>query len=141
MKNLLYIILIYSLFSAYFSHATIYQCSENGVTSFSQSPCGKDAKLIGDSGSDDSEKSEVDTDVVQTCFSFLKKNKKWKDAESVRLEGHDFGWIEDESGLRRVLYLQINARNGYGGYDGTEEEKCYVNHSGTELSKIQYKMK
>ncbi|WNO60890.1 DUF4124 domain-containing protein [Rheinheimera sp. MMS21-TC3] len=118
------------------AQASVYKCEINGVVTYSQTPCADDAELINVNVSSVSGSSSFN-DVEAKCLAYLKRTKSWKDQESVRIENSFKTWEPDSSGVRHVLNVAINAKNSYGAYAGTEMHKCFLNHSGDDLSKIQ----
>lgn len=128
-------ILLLALFACS-ANAAIYKCEVDGLTTYSQVPCAEDAEtvtvnVVGRSAA-------VSTvDVVQQCFNYIKNSKSWKDPESLRLDGYFTRWESDKSGARNIMMIKIYAKNSYGGYDGANYERCFLNHSGDALSKIQ----
>ncbi len=122
------------------SQAEIYKCTADGVDTYSQDPCAEDAQPITvtppsklSSDADTTNESAL----VEKCVSYFKRFGGFKDPDSIRVDGHFFDWLQDDSGARRVLQLKINAKNSYGGYGGAEFYPCFLNHSGTKLSDNQ----
>lgn len=118
--------------------ASIYKCTVNGVETFSQVPCAEDAMPISvippaKISSDTINEAEL----IEQCVAHLKRAGDFKDPDSIKLEGHFFDWLQDDSGARRVLQLKINAKNSYGAYAGGEYRPCFLNYSGTKLSDHQ----
>lgn len=124
---------------AFTTHAEIYKCDVNGVTTFSQDPCGDDAQVVTIVPPQTMNSGGLSRDdVIQACLKFLTSTTGFKDAESVRLEGHYEKWGSDKSGARHIMVLMINAKNSYGGYSGSKPFNCFLNHAGDSLSSIQH---
>ncbi|MGE6316457.1 hypothetical protein ACQKC1_11885 [Shewanella baltica] len=124
-------------------NAEIYKCTIDGVESYSQDPCADDAQLITVTPPVKLHSGEHlnEDELVQQCIDRLKIVGDFKDPDSIKVMGHFFEWLEDDSGPRRVLQLRINAKNSYGGYSGADFHPCFLNHSGTKLSDNQYLIK
>jgi hypothetical protein len=118
--------------------AAVYKCELNGVTTFSQTPCANDAEEVTIRTQAISQNSTSDDELEQACLRLVSSKSVWKDPLSIRIEGSRKSWVTDDSGHRRVLTLFINAKNSYGAYGGPEPHICFLNHSGTGLSKIQH---
>ncbi|MGL5027845.1 MAG: hypothetical protein ACRC6P_18000 [Shewanella oncorhynchi] len=117
--------------------AEIFKCTIDGVDTYSQMPCADDAKVVEVKPSQNEPKPFDTYDLVQECVELLKTEYQWKDRQSLRVESHRTDIIEDGSGLRKVLILSINARNSYGAYAGTDDYRCFLNHTGKKLSPFQ----
>lgn len=118
--------------------ASIYKCTVNGVETFSQVPCAEDAQPIkvtppAKLSSDTANEAEL----IDQCVAYFKRAGDFKDPDSIKIEGHFFDWLQDDSGARKVLQLKINAKNSYGAYAGGEYRPCFLNYSGTKLSDHQ----
>ncbi|MEZ9822977.1 hypothetical protein AB4238_20520 [Shewanella sp. 10N.286.45.A1] len=123
--------------------AAVYKCTLNGVETYSQDPCAEDAQEITvtpPAKMNRNSNSSTEEKLVQQCMTAIKRNNNFKDPESVQVLGYRLDWLQDDSGARRVLQLEVNAKNSYGGYGGSKLYPCYLNHSGTQLSKHQYKI-
>jgi len=119
---------------------TVYKCVENNITKYSDVPCGKNPEKV----RVDSQKSTYAADaakVIEQCFQHIKKTAGWKDPDSLQLVDHHRKWLNDTSGARQVLILELRARNGFGGYDGTTFKQCFLDHNGTGLSTVQELLK
>ncbi|QRK80161.1 DUF4124 domain-containing protein [Shewanella sp. LZH-2] len=119
-------------------NAEIYKCTVGGVETFSQVPCAEDAQPISVTppaklSSDTANEAEL----IDQCVAYFKRAGDFKDPDSIKVEGHFFDWLQDDSGARRVLQLKINAKNSYGAYAGGEYHPCFLNYSGTKLSENQ----
>ncbi|KZK66695.1 hypothetical protein A1L58_04590 [Shewanella baltica] len=122
-------------------NAEIYKCTIDGVESYSQDPCADDAQLITVTppAKLHSDKDTLSMDeLLEQCTAVLKRSATFKDPDSVQVLSYKPDWVSDKSGVRRVLMMEINAKNGYGGYNGGEFFPCYLNHSGTKLSDHQF---
>lgn len=65
---------------------------------------------------------------IQACLSFLKIVYKYKDPDSIKLEGN--ANISLYSNGNYVLILNVNAKNSYGAYAGAELHMCIFNEKG-----------
>lgn len=123
--------------------AAVYKCTVNGVDTYSQDPCGEDAQPINISPppkiNSDRDGQSLDA-LAEECIAYFKRAGDFKDPESIQVNGYFLDWLQDDSGARRVLQMDINAKNSYGGYGGAEWYPCFLNHSGTKLSEHQYKI-
>lgn len=119
------------------ANAAIYKCEVDGVTTYSQTPCADDAETVTVNVTGRSAAVSKE-DVVQQCFNYIKRTKSWKDPESLRLDGYYTKWESDKSGARNVMMITVYAKNSFGAYDGANYERCFLNHSGDGLSKIQH---
>lgn len=133
-------ILFTSLFSFYSTcvSADIYKCSIEGVDTYSQIPCAEDAKTI--KVTPPAKLSSVTTseaELIDECVAYFKRAGDFKDSDSIKVEGHFFDWLQDDSGARRVLQIKVNAKNSYGAYAGAEYRPCFLNYNGTKLSENQ----
>jgi len=121
---------------------SVYKCSVNGVTKFSQTPCGGAAhkvKIHHSTGTP--EKGASLEQIKLDCLSVIKSKGDFKDPASVKIESVRRDFVTDKSGIRQVLGMFVNAKNSYGGYTGAKPYFCFLNHNGTQLSKIQYLIK
>lgn len=131
-------ILLSAMCFAFSVEAEIYKCSVDGVETYSQVPCAEDAKPI--TVIPPAKLSSVTTseaELIDQCVAYFKRAGDFKDPDSIKVEGHHFDWLQDDSGARRVLQLKINAKNSYGAYAGGEYRSCFLNHSGTKLTEYQ----
>lgn len=63
---------------------------------------------------------------IQACVDYAKENYAWKDKESVRADSAK--WGESGGGSKGgVLVLELNAKNSYGAYSGTNTAVCQLN--------------
>ncbi|WP_052813872.1 DUF4124 domain-containing protein [Shewanella sp. cp20] len=141
MHKWMFIILIMANFNL---HAAVYKCTIDGVETYSQDPCAEDAQEITVTPPVKMNSSVNDLSVdqlVEQCITTLTLIGGFKDPESIKVLGHHFDWLQDDTGARRVLQLRINAKNSYGGYSGAEFYPCFLNHSGTQLSEYQYEIR
>lgn len=121
----------------------MYRCTVNGVDTYSQVPCAEDAIPILVTPPPKIS-SVVDTAnesiLVEQCVAYFKRAGDFKDPDSIKVEGHFFDWLQDDSGARRVLQIKINAKNSYGAYAGGEFYPCFLNYIGTKLSDHQFRI-
>ncbi|MDP5459890.1 DUF4124 domain-containing protein [Alishewanella sp. SMS8] len=119
--------------------STFYKCDLNGLVVYSQQPCPANAveQLV---QAPAQQPKAADTNVETLCLNYLRQNENWKDRDSLKVEGARTTWVNDYSGARRVLILEINAKNSYGAYSGAKPFSCYLNHNGSGLSEIQHKI-
>ncbi len=119
---------------------SVYQCTVDGVSTFSQIPCDDKYEKIEVDNYSGRETSQTEMNgAKQECFNLHMEN--FKDPESVRIEGSKRIWTTDNSGGRQVLILELNAKNTDGAYGGSKPYRCFLNHSGDKLSKVQYLIK
>ncbi|MGI2153097.1 hypothetical protein ACROAK_09445 [Shewanella oncorhynchi] len=120
--------------------AEIYKCINDGIDTYSQTPCAEDAKPIivtPPAKLHSGENTLNEDELVSQCVEVLKRYAGFKDPDSIKVEGHFYDWLQDDSGARRVLQLKINAKNSYGAYAGSKFQPCFLNYSGTKLSENQ----
>ncbi|MDT3280370.1 hypothetical protein [Shewanella scandinavica] len=118
--------------------ASIYKCTVNGVETFSQVPCAEDAQPISVIPPTKISSAPVNnSELIEQCVAYLKRGGDFKDPDSIKIEGHYFDWLQDDSGARRVLQIKVNAKNSYGAYAGGEYRPCFLNYNGTKLSDHQ----
>lgn len=125
------------------ANADIYKCTTNGVDTYSQLPCAEDAQPItitAPTKLHTGENTVNEDELVSQCVEVLKHYAGFKDPDSVKVEGHFFDWLQDDSGARRVLQIKINAKNSYGAYAGGEFYPCFLNYTGTKLSDNQFRI-
>ncbi|EGI72957.1 hypothetical protein PH505_ba00260 [Pseudoalteromonas distincta] len=118
-------------------HAKIYQCIVDDVPTFSQTPCAPDAKELHLKITKAPDTQGVSNDILQQCTELAKNSGGWRDPNSFMVVSHEKQWRNDASGARLVLAMQVNAKNGYGGYGDSKPFNCFLNHSGTGLSTVQ----
>jgi hypothetical protein len=124
--------------------AEIYKCTLDGVETYSQDPCADDAQAITvtpPAKIHSGESAQTLESLAQQCIATFRFLGDFKDPDSIQVQGYFLDWLEDDSGARRVLQMNINAKNGYGGYGGAKSYPCFLNHSGTKLSGHQYLIK
>lgn len=78
----------------------------------------------------------------ELCRTLGVRSVAWKDPESVRV-GLAYGGQEQSVALNRggrswgrQFFLDVNARNGYGGYTGKKPLICYTSRDGKELLSV-----
>lgn len=131
----LFILVIFLSFSAHSS--SVYKCTVNGVTTFSQTPCDDQFETIDvDSSSGKSQSKAVEEAVQKECLAYHKP--KFELPHTLELISANKVWVNDSSGARQVLILELNALDKYGAYIGVKPYKCFLNHDGSTLSKVQY---
>ena len=131
----LFILVILLSFSAHGS--SVYKCTVNGVTTFSQTPCDDQFETIDVDSSSGKSQSKADEEAVQKeCLAYHKP--KFDLPSTIELVSAKKVWINDSSGARQVLILDLNARDKYGAFTGAKPYKCFLNHDGSTLSKVQY---
>jgi len=129
------LLLLLSPLSAYAS--SVYQCTVDGVTTFSQTPCDDQYNTVEvDNSSGGSISQEEKDNVMKACINHHSSN--FKDPSSIRIDKSKTIWISDTSGARQVLVLDLNAKNAYGAYQGSKPYRCFLNHDGSQLSQVQY---
>jgi hypothetical protein len=107
------------------------------VPTFSQTPCAPDAKELNIKINEPKSAASSHEELAQACLELSKKKLRWKDPFSLRVASYEHHWLSDASGARQALFVDIAGKNSYGGYDGSKPFICYLNHSGTQLSKVQ----
>lgn len=135
MRKIYTLILILFIPTISFANS-VYQCTVDGVSTFSQTPCDDQYNKIDIYVSSGGSASQSDSTLE--CIEHLKTKYKFQDPESIRVEGSKKTWVTDNSGGRQVLVLELNAKNSYGAYGGSKSYSCFLNHNGTKLSKVQY---
>lgn len=119
------------------SHAAIYKCVIDDMPTFSQTPCAPDAKELHLKVSK-APSPGVSHSILQQCTALAKNSYAWRDPNSFIVVSHEKQWRDDASGARLVLAMQVNAKNGYGGYGDSKPFNCFLNHGGTGLSTVQH---
>ena len=71
------------------------------------------------------------------CLSHTLKTYRFKDPDSIRIENSELTQLADKSGTRYVMILDINAKNGFGGYVGAKPYTCFLTPDGRRLSGVQ----
>lgn len=71
---------------------------------------------------------EATPEEIQACLSFLKIRYKYKDPDSLKLEGG--ARLSLYSNGNAALFLNVNAKNSYGAYAGAELHTCIFNEKG-----------
>lgn len=125
------------LFAGTCSAQTMYRCGNT----FSQNPCGPDAKEIAISGVP---QPSAASRIVQTpvdpekaermkaeCLVWIRTQMPWKDRDSVKFGSVTVGllgmrMIDDTDTLVRRYYTRVNAKNSFGAYIGEQEGICYA---------------
>lgn len=68
---------------------------------------------------------------INACVQYAKEKYEWKDKESVRADSAK--WADGEGGPKGgVLVLELNAKNSYGAYGGTNSAVCQLNGNKAE---------
>lgn len=102
---------------------TAYRCGNT----FSQTPCGENAKeqalLDGD--------TSPSNGYISVCFDDAKKRYQFKDPESLRIESSTkpVAKVIDYAGVKLMAYeviIYINGKNSYGAYGGAEPYLCHL---------------
>lgn len=65
---------------------------------------------------------------IKMCVDYAKEQYQWKDKESVRADSAE--WSKDGGGPKGgILILQLNAKNGYGAYGGSNWTSCLIRNN------------
>jgi hypothetical protein len=118
---------------------SVYQCTVDGVSTFSQTPCDDEYKQIDVMVGSGGDVKESDNNAE--CVDYLISQHKFNNPDSILIESSQKIWMTDDSGARQVLILGINSKNIHGMYAGAKSYRCFLNHDGSQLSKIQYLIK
>lgn len=135
MKKLLTLLLLTPL-SAFAD--SVYQCTVDGVSTFSQTPCDDEYKKIdvfhsSGAGTTQAEVSETQ----EKCLHYLSTKFSFEKPEAIKIENAKNIWLNDKSGARHVLVLDVNTKDEEGQYKGSKSYQCFLNYEGTQLSKTQ----
>lgn len=124
------------------AHATVYKCKDaNGKTIFSDIPCGGVEQETISTGRSNAPASPDESQIVQACFSHLKRSAGFFDPDSAKIESHLFSWVTvKDIGARRIVFLMINAKNRYGGYVGAQPKSCVLMGDGQTINTGAYEL-
>lgn len=129
--------ILFVLLSLPVEASSVFKCTVNGVTTFSQTPCDDQFETIEVDSSSGSSQSKAEEEAVQKeCLAYHKP--KFELPHTLELISARKVWINDTSGARQVLTLELNALDKYGAYIGVKPYRCFLNHDGSALSKVQY---
>ena len=110
----------------------LYRCG----STFSQTPCGPDAKQVSaavpqPSGPVD---PEVRVKIEDDCRRWIVGVPQWKDRESVRIGTIYRGANQPRDGrVLRAYHVSVNAKNSYGGYQGERPFVCYADEASAKV--------
>lgn len=116
----------------------LYRCGN----SFSQVPCGDDAKIIKTPGVLQPPATPVVPERVEAmkaaCAEWIRAVPAWKDRDSVKILSVTRGKLSIEQifGSSTVVvnyYVRVNAKNSYGAYSGEKVAVCYANEHETRI--------
>lgn len=124
----------------------MYRCG----STFSQQPCGADAKAVPMQGVPQPVVAPPDTpaspEVVEAakaaCAARLKTDLAWKDPDSVKIGAVERRktWhapIDGKTVPARIYVLRVNAKNSYGGYTGEQPYLCNLDLGEKTVLSIQ----
>lgn len=133
MKKLFLLILLSPLFA---QAQSVFQCEVDGVTMFSQTPCDDQYNKIEVENSTGAGVSAEQLNLTtEACLNYHKPS--FKLPNSVIIEGTRTVWTSDSSGARKVLILELSAMDINGDDIAPESYRCFLNHDGSQLSKVQ----
>jgi len=151
MQKMLFIIALVP-FSAF--SQSVYKCTTEQGTTFSQTPCDDQYEKVDIDNSSGSHSNQAAVEKLEAaCLSLIKTKVMFQDPDSARIQKSKKEWLSDKSGARQVLVVDViskeantdgdiegNKTASYG-YSAAKSHNCYLNHDGTQLSKIQYLVK
>jgi len=143
MKNAL---LVFALLLSTAANAQAYRCNVGGKMVIQDMPCGGAAPreatpqsaVLTSSPSNDGGPIEAGKAL---CREQGPQRIAWKDPESVRI-GNVYGgkmMVVDLGGVKtggRQFFVEVNAKNSYGGYVGKKPLICYTSQDGNRILKI-----
>ncbi|UZZ64524.1 hypothetical protein [Curvibacter phage PCA1] len=120
---------------------TMYRCGNT----FSQQPCGSDAKPIATVGVVQPERAAdpAKVSVMQTqCEQWVREKPSWKDRESVKTSMPTRNKLETRTvnGVGQIVVsyrVLVNAKNSYGAYQGEKTYTCYANRDESKIIDLQ----
>jgi hypothetical protein len=71
------------------------------------------------------------------CLRHILDTHSFKDPDSVRVEGAEYGWVVNDSLPRYAILLDINAKNSWGAYVGAKQYRCFLSEDGQRLNDVQ----
>lgn len=137
MRNILTVIVLGALLS-HVQAQHLYQCGNT----FSQVPCGEDAKVIKAPGVFQPPTTPVSPERVEAmkaaCSEWLRIVPSWKDRDSLKILSVTRGKfaverIRDVPTVVVTYYAKINGKNSYGAYAGEKIAVCYANEQETKI--------
>lgn len=116
---------------------TMYRCG----STFSQTPCGEDAKShkVFSSGAAESGFQQRVAKIKAECEQWIRRIPQWKDSDSVKLEDgitrgkHELRKVDGAPQIVVPYYASVNAKNSYGAYAGSRPYVCYANQGETRI--------
>lgn len=143
--------LIFALFLAATATASAepYRCNVNGQVVYQETPCYLTARpadrappAAASAAPEPATQSAGPIEAgKQLCRSQASSHVAWKDPESVRI-GSVYGGqmtVIDLGSVKtsgRQFFVDINAKNSYGGYVGQKPLVCYTSQDGTRIVKV-----
>lgn len=142
-----FMVIKYTIFTLPFFFASVFaqdahKCKTLNGYVYQDSPCREDVRVTGGSRTpaptDASGPMEIGKEI---CRIAAPKAVGWKDPESIRI-GMIFGGktevirIGESPVGARLFYVNVNAKNSYGGYGGEKALLCYTSEDGRRVIKI-----
>lgn len=142
--------LIFALFLASTATALAepYRCNVNGKVVYQETPCYLTARPADNAPPTAAAAPETAAQSAgpietgkQLCRTQAPSHVAWKDPESVRV-GSVFGGkmtVIDLGSVKtggREFFVEVNAKNSYGGYVGQKTLICYTSQDGTRIIKV-----
>ncbi|MEL0639933.1 hypothetical protein V6260_04845 [Pseudoalteromonas aliena] len=106
------ILLFTLIMSAQLNAAQVYKYTVNDVITFSVQSYSADAQIV-KLQSGKSNATANPCQLVNQCLKQVKQTRSWKDPESVNVVNHFKHWEQDDSGTRKLLFLELKAKNSY----------------------------
>lgn len=141
MKTLLFTAAVALLLPASVGAQTMYRCG----TTFSQQPCGADAKAIATVGVVQPERPADPSKVVAmqaACQQWVREKPAWKDRDSVRSttpvrQKLDTRTVAGVGQLVVPYRTMVNAKNSYGAYQGEKTYTCFADRDESKIIDLQ----
>lgn len=136
-------LLLITLLPFYSYSQSVYKCTTEQGTTFSQTPCDDQYEKVDIDNSSGSVANEATIEKLETaCLDLVKSKGTFQDPDSARIQKSKKEWLSDKSGARQVLVVDViskeSNKEGLFGYGRPQSHSCYLNHDGTQLSKVQY---
>jgi len=143
MKNTLLVFALFFLSTA--ANAQAYRCNVGGKMVIQDIPCGGALPRDNTSQAATTNYAANDGGPIEAGKSLCREQGPqriaWKDPESIRV-GSVYGGkmtVVDLGGVKtggRQFFVEVNAKNSYGGYVGNKSLICYTSQDGNRIIKI-----
>lgn len=143
-------LLLITLIPFYSFSQSVYKCTTEQGTTFSQTPCDDQYEKVDIDNSSGGSSNQASIEKLEmACLSLIKSKVLFQDPDSARVQKSKKEWLSDKSGARQILVVDIISKESHQtddknvsyGYGEAKSHNCYLNHDGTRLSRIQYLIK